>query len=128
MATAAGFEPDIIALPVQVFLRIHLRVAIRTPLIGPAMRGRGLTVLRMEIKQISGQGLAVAAVVHVEVKRSYLYRSFIGDGHARVFLEGHGEVAVQSLVRSYGQRERLIEKIISQTEAKKVADGRLHAG
>src|SRR3981081_829487 len=92
------------------------------------MRGRGLTVLRVKVQRIRRQGLAVAAVVHVEVKRSDLQRSFIGNGHARVFLKGHGEVGVQSLVRSYRQRKRLIEKVVSQTEAKKVADGSLRAG
>src|SRR5216684_9406599 len=127
MATAAGFEPHVISLSVQIFLRIHLRVAVRSPLIGPPMRGRGLTVLRMEVEQIRGQRLAVAAVVHVEVKRSDLYRSFVGDGNARVLLKRHGKVAVQSLVRSYGQRERLIEKVVSQAKAKKVTDGCLHA-
>src|SRR3981081_1766328 len=100
MSAAAGFEPDVIALAVQVFLRVYLWVAVRSPLIGPATRGRGLTVLRMEVEQIARQGLAVAAVVHVEVKRSDLYRPLICHGHARVFLKGHGKVAVQRLVRS----------------------------
>jgi hypothetical protein len=39
MATAAGFEPEITAFSVQVFLRIHLRVAVRSDLFGAAMRG-----------------------------------------------------------------------------------------
>src|ERR1700732_2821150 len=128
MAPAAGFEPDVIALSVQIFLRIHLRVAVGAPLIGPAMRGRGLTVLRMEVKQVPGQGLAVAAVVYVEVKRSDLQQSLVSDGNARVFLKGHGKVTVQSLVRSCRQGERRIEKVVSRAEAEKISDGRLHAG
>ena len=91
------------------------------------MRRRGLTILRVKVELIPGQGLAVSAIVDVEIKRVRLTRPLVRHRDARMFLKRHREKAVQRLVRPHRQRQRLIQVIVPQPQPEEIANRSLHA-
>ena len=92
------------------------------------MVGRGLPVLRVKVKLIRRQRLAVGAVVDVEVEGVGLDRAFVGHRDARVFLKRHREKTIQRLVGPDRQRNRLIKVIVAEPQPEEVADRRFDAG
>src|SRR5580658_2500305 len=128
MAAPSGFQPNIVAFAVQVLFLLDQRVAVRAPVVGPTVVWGRLAILRMKIKRVQGQRLGVSTIIDVEIEIADSLRSLVGNGNARVFLEWHGKEAVQSLVRSHRQRNRLIKKIVAQAEPEEIPDGRFHAG
>src|SRR5579862_2426318 len=124
MPAAIGLHPDVVSCPIQILLAVH--VAVRLPLIRRASSRRRLPILRMKVKLVRSQRLAVSPVVDVEVKRISLDRAFVRYRNPRVLLKRHGKEAIQRLVRTDLQRRRLIRVILAQPEPVKVADRSLY--
>ena len=68
VAAPGRFHPDVVAFAIQILFVVDHRIAVRLPLIAPSFRRSFLAVLRVEVKLIRGQRLAVSAVVDVEVE------------------------------------------------------------
>ena len=87
-----------------------------------------MTVLRVEIELICGEGHAVSAIVDVEVERVGLDRTFIGYCNSGMLLKRHGEEAIQGLVGSNLQGDRLVQVIVAKSQAEEVANRSLNMG
>ena len=126
--TAPGrLHPNIVCFAVQILLSVHQRIAVRLPLIRPALGRRGLPVLGVKVERIGRQRLAVCPVIDIEIKRVRPARAFIGHGNARMLGKRHRKKTVQSLISAHRQRRRLIQVIIPQPQPKEIPNRRLNA-
>ncbi len=77
MSLALGFEEDVIPFPIQIFAVADRRLVLVVPVIGPALAGRGLAVLRVKTAQIAGQA-GQGHVVHGKVEAVGADRALVG--------------------------------------------------
>src|SRR5262249_52650854 len=124
MAAACGFEPDVVILAIEIFAIVHLGISVGGPIGGPAFRGCLLAVLGMEIKGVGRKRLRASAIVDIEIERMNPFLAFVGDGNAGALLKWHWEKGVEGFVCGHGKRNRLVKKILTETQAEKVADRR----
>jgi hypothetical protein len=73
VAFAGGFHPDVVVFAVEVFLVVDGESCRCLPVVGPALVGGGLAILRVEVEGVGGQRFGVAAVVDVVVERVYFF-------------------------------------------------------
>src|SRR6266851_4149392 len=88
----------------------------------------GLAILRMEVEQLGGKRLRESAIVNVEIEVWHVDGAFIRYRDPCVFLKRHGEEAIQSSLRRYRERSRLIHEVVAEAEPEEIAKRALDTG
>src|ERR1039458_9488630 len=127
MPFACGLHEDIIVLPVQVFAVAHRIVPVILPIVGPALAGRGLAILRMEAAQ-AGWYRGNDDVVEGKVEIVGADRSFVGQRDAGRTRKWHLKISIHRLDGRNREQSRLISEILAQAQAEEVADGDFDGG
>ena len=124
MTAPRRFHEDIIVRAIEVLLVAHRIVPVVLPVVGPALAGGGLAILRVKAAHIGGQR-GQCHIIHRKVKIVGADFSFVGQRNFRRTRKRHLEIGVQRLDGSHGQQRRLIGKVLAKPEAVEIADGDL---
>ena len=79
---ARGLQEDVVPLAIEVFLVVHRLVAVELPVVGPALAGRALAILRVEVSG-GWRELGELDPVDVPIIVRDLLAPFVGHGDSR---------------------------------------------
>src|SRR5579883_211054 len=122
LTAAPCLEPDVVVLAIKILILFARGVFIFLPRMAPPLIGLRLPELRMEIEGALRQRMSIGAIVEIEVEELELLAAFVGHGDAGVFLEGHGEKAVERAVVGDGKKLGLPGVIVAEAKTEKIAE------
>ncbi len=116
MSSSGRLHPDIVPLAVKV-----------EAVAFDGASGSSLAILRMKIESAGRKRLAISPVIDIEIERLHRLAALVAHRDLCVPLERYAKKRVQCFRRANSKGYGVVEKIIAQTESKKIAHGRFDA-